>query len=406
MRAFERFIKYVKYGTASSEESGLTPSTENQKVLARVLKEELEALKISAQCDDLGYVYAKINASKGYEDVTPIGFIAHIDTSPEYSGEGVMPQIIENYKGEDIELGNGIILSSNNFPHLNSLKGKTLITASGNTLLGADDKAGIAEIMTLAERIVKEEIPHGEIAIGFTPDEEIGEGADHFDVKRFGAKYAYTVDGGKEGEVEFENFNASSAEIIFKGFSVHPGSSKNTMINAALVATEYSYMLPQSDTPRNTDGYQGFYHLCSIEGDVSNAKLEYIIRDHNTEIHEYRVENLKNIAKLLNDKYGDGTVTVKIKEQYRNMSEVISKHYHIVEKAVRATENAGVECFVAPIRGGTDGARLSFMGLPCPNLGTGGYAAHGPYEHITVEGMDKVTDILVNIVSEYASEGK
>ncbi len=406
MKAFERFLKYVKFGTGSDENSGLTPSTDCQKVLAKALKEELEEMNIAAEYDDFGYVYAKIEASEGYESVTPIGFIAHMDTSPEYSGEGVKPQIFENYQGGDIQLGNGITLSASNFPHLKSLVGKTLITASGDTLLGADDKAGIAEIMTLAERIVNDKIPHGKILIAFTPDEEIGEGADHFDIMRFGAKYAYTVDGEEEGGVEFENFNASSAEIMIKGFSVHPGSSKDTMINAALVATEFNSMLPQCDIPRNTSGYQGFYHLCSIEGDVSEAKLQYIIRDHSAEILDYRIENLKSIVGLINDKYGEGTATIKIKEQYRNMAEVVSEHYHIVEKAVKATEKAGVKPFVVPIRGGTDGARLSFIGLPCPNLGTGGYAAHGPYEHITVEAMDKVTEILLNIVSEYVSEGK
>lgn len=404
MKAYQRLLEYVKYGTSSSETSGTTPSTPNQRVLAFKLRDELESLKIPAECDENGYVYAHIPATEGFEDIPAIGFIAHMDTSPECSGDGIVPKITENYDGKDLDLGHGTVLRASDFPHLYGLIGKTLITASGDTLLGADDKAGIAEIMTLAERLINGECPHGKICIAFTPDEEIGEGADHFDVKRFGADFAYTVDGDAAGGVEFENFNASAADVSFKGFSVHPGSSKDTMINAALVAMEFNSLLPATDTPRGTDGYKGFYHLCSMTGEVSSAELKYIIRDHNSETFAYRNSAMLRAADALNVKYGEGTVTVTLKEQYRNMAEIIRPNYHIIETAIRATEKAGVKPVILPIRGGTDGARLSFMGLPCPNLGTGGYAFHGPYEHITVEGMDEVTEILLNIVSEVAGK--
>ncbi len=404
MRAVERFLKYVKYGTGSSENTGVTPSTAGQRKLAEALTEELCLLGVKAECDESGYVYAKIPASVGYENAVPVGFIAHMDTSPECSGENVTPRITENYDGGDIDIGNGTVLRCSDFPHLPLLRGKTLITASGDTLLGADDKAGIAEIMTLAERLIKEKIPHGEVCIAFTPDEEIGEGADHFDVKRFGAVYAYTVDGDAAGGIEYENFNASAAEVEIKGFSVHPGSAKDTMINASLAAMEYNALLPVTDIPRYTEGYEGFYHLCSVEGDVSSARLKYIIRDHSAAMLSYRESSMKRAAELINGRYGAGTVTVTVREQYRNMAEIVTGHYPIIEKAMTAAEKAGIKPFVSPIRGGTDGARLSFMGLPCPNLGTGGYAFHGPYEHITAEAMDGVTDILQNIVSEYAAE--
>ena len=404
MRAYQRLLEYVKYGTASSETTGTTPSTPGQKVLGTALKIELESLGIPAECDENGYVYAQIPATEGCGDVPAVGFIAHMDTSPECSGDNVVPRITENYGGGDLDLGHGTVLRVSDIPHLAGLRGRTLITASGDTLLGADDKAGVAEIMTLAERLISENRPHGKICIAFTPDEEIGEGADHFDVKKFGADFAYTVDGDAAGGVEYENFNASAADVVIKGFSVHPGSSKDTMINAALVAMEFNSLLPATDIPRNTDGYEGFYHLCSITGDVSDSEMKYIIRDHNAEIFAYRNSVIKHIADILNAKYGEGTVTVTVKEQYRNMAEIILPEYHIIETAVRATEKAGVKPFISPIRGGTDGARLSFMGLPCPNLGTGGYAFHGPYEHTTAEGMDEVTEILLNIVSEVAGK--
>ncbi len=401
MNTVERFLKYVKYSTASSESTGVTPSTEGQRIFARALCDELLSLGISAELDEKSYVYAKLPATKGCENVPPIGFIAHLDTSPECSGEGVKPLVTENYNGCDLMLGRRTVLKVSDFPHLKNFKGQTLITASGDTLLGADDKAGAAEIMTLAEKLVTEDIPHGTVCIAFTPDEEIGEGADNFDVEKFGAKYAYTVDGDFAGGVEYENFNASGVTVTVNGFSVHPGTAKNTMKNAALIAMEYNSLIPAADTPERTEGYEGFYHLTSMEGDVSSAKLKYIIRDHNAELFAFKEKYMERAAEAINAKYGDGTVLVSVKEQYRNMAEIVDLHRHIIDKAISATERAGVKPFVAPIRGGTDGARLSFMGLPCPNLGTGGYAMHGPCEHITAEALEKVTEILLNIVSEY-----
>ncbi len=402
MQAYQRLLHYVTFGTASDETTGTTPSTPGQLTLGTALMNELRALGVdSAEMDDYGYVYAMLNATAGCENAPAVGFIAHMDTSPEYVGDQVKPLITPHYDGGDLPLGNGITLRTADFPHLTALKGKTLITASGSTLLGADDKAGIAEIMTMIERLLTDKLPHGKICIAFTPDEEIGEGADHFDVPRFGADFGYTVDGDTEGSVEYENFNASSAEIKIKGLSVHPGSAKNTMINATLVAMEFNAMLPATDIPRHTDSYEGFFHLTAMEGDVSNAKLSYIIRDHNAASFTCREQTMKHIAAILNEKYGDGTITLTIKEQYRNMAEMVLPHKHILETAMTAAEAVGVTPFFSPIRGGTDGARLSFMGLPCPNLGTGGHAFHGPYEHITAEAMDAVVEILLGIVKQY-----
>lgn len=404
MRAYERLLDYAKVYTTSEDTSEAVPSTERQFVLGRKLAEELKSLGVSnVRIDDKCYLYGVIPATPGMEQAPKIGFIAHMDTAPDFSGENVNPQIIENYDGNDVVLGvSGRILSVKDFPHLPSLKGRTLITTDGTTLLGADDKAGVAEIMTLAEEIIKEEIPHGTICIGFTPDEEIGRGADYFDVAGFGADYAYTVDGGVENEIEYENFNAAGAKVEFSGFSVHTGSSKDTMVNAALVAMEFNAMLPAGDTPRNTEGYEGFFHLCEMSGDVSDAKLEYIVRDHDASMFRCRLETLRHAEKLLNEKYGQGTVTLTIKEQYRNMKEKIEPCMHLIENASLAVQETGLQPVTVPIRGGTDGARLSFMGLPCPNIGTGSYACHGPFEHITAEGMDAVVKILKGIVRLYA----
>lgn len=403
MRAYERLLNYVKVYTTSDEESGLTPSAAREFDLGNQLAEELKELGVQkVRIDDTCYVYGEIPATPGQEEAPVIGFIAHMDTAPDFCGEHVSPVILENYDGGEVPLGeSGRVLSVQAFPHLPSLKGKTLITTDGTTLLGADDKAGIAEIMTLAETLLKEEIPHGKICIAFTPDEEIGSGADHFDVAGFGADYAYTVDGGAENEIEYENFNAAGAQVCVAGFSVHPGSSKDTMINAALVAMEFNAMLPSGETPRDTEGYEGFFHLTDMEGDVSFAKLSYIIRDHSAQRFEGRKEQLYHIAKLLNEKYGEGTVKLTVKEQYRNMKEQIEPCMHLIENAKMAAQAAGLQPVTVPIRGGTDGARLSYMGLPCPNLGTGGYAFHGPYEHITVEGMDAVVEVLKGIVAAY-----
>ncbi len=403
MRAYERLIKYVAVHTKSDDASQSVPSTKIQFDLARMLASELEELGCkNVRCDDKCYVYAEIPATAGCEDAPGLGFIAHMDTSPDFCGEGVKPIVWENYDGGALQLGHGRELSPDVFPHLKGLAGRTLITTDGSTLLGADDKAGISEIMTMAERVISESIPHGKILIGFTPDEEIGSGADHFDIKGFGADYVYTVDGGAEGSLEYENFNACGAKFKINGFNVHPGSAKNVMINASLVAMEINSLLPGADIPARTEGYEGFYHLTDMRGCTESAELDYIVRDHSAEMFECRKKTLSHIEKIMNEKYGEGTVQLEIKEQYRNMEEQILPHMHLVENAKEAARRCGVEPSVAPIRGGTDGARLSYMGLPCPNLGTGGYAFHGPYEHITVQGMDKQTDILIELVKIYS----
>ncbi len=404
MKAYERFIKYVQIHTASSEESECTPSTARQFDLSNLLAEELREIGVSeVYVDEHAYVYGIIPASEGLENAMSVGFIAHLDTIPDFSGENVRPRIVENYDGGDIVLGeSGRVLSPRDFPHLPSLVGRSIIVTDGTTVLGADDKAGIAEIVAMAETVIKEGRPHGRIAIGFCPDEEIGHGASLMDLERFGAQIAYTADGGAEGGIEYENFHACGAKVSFKGFNVHPGSAKDTMINASLVAMEFNGMLPSGDTPRDTEGYEGFFHMMAMEGDVEKCTLNYIIRDHDAGSFAARKACMEHAAKLLNAKYGEGTVTLEIKEQYRNMCEAIKPHFHVVENALEAIKAAGIEPVVEPIRGGTDGAQLTFRGLPCPNLGTGGYAYHGPYEHISIEGMDKGTEILLNIVERYA----
>ena len=403
MRAYERLLKYVVIYTTSDEESTTVPTSMRQFDLARMLVDELKAIGVEdAAVDDLCYVYATLPATEGYEQATKLGFIAHMDTAPDFSGEHVKPRIIEHYDGGDVVLGtSGRTLENASFPHLASLKDRTLIVTDGTTLLGADDKAGVAEIVTLLERLISEKIPHGKISVCFTPDEEVGSGADHFDVARFGAEFAYTCDGGAEGELEYENFNAAGALFEIRGFNIHPGEAKDKMINALAVACEINAMLPKGQTPRDTSGYQGFWHLTSLDGSTEAAKLTYIIRDHDFESFERRKVTLEKIVEVLNAKYGEGTVTLTIREQYRNMKEKIEPCMHLIENAKKAMEQAGVTPRVQPIRGGTDGARLSYMGLPCPNLGTGGYAFHGPYEHITVEGMDAAVEILKNLVILY-----
>ena len=404
MKAYERLLKYVKFNTQSSDTSGAHPSTASQFELAKALRDELISLRcVDVYLDEKCYLYARVPATEGYEGKTKIGFIAHMDTAPDFSGEGVNPVIHENYDGSAIALGDtGRVLDPKVFPHLESLKGRTLITTDGKTLLGADDKAGVSEIMTLVEELMKSNTPHGEVLIGFTPDEEIGEGADFFDVERFGAEFAYTVDGGEEGSLEYENFNAASASFKVNGFNVHPGSAKDVMINASLVAMEINGALPTFETPAHTDGYEGFYHLISMDGNVETASLNYIIRDHDGKKLEEKKDALRLIEKRINDKYGCGTAELEIKDSYRNMKEMVIPHMHLIENAKAAAITSGVTPMVMPIRGGTDGARLSFMGLPCPNLGTGGYAFHGPFEHITVEGMDTVVNILLEIVKAYS----
>ena len=404
MKAYERMLNYVKVWTTSDSSSETVPSTSRQFDLAKLLVEEMKELGIEdAHVDDKCYVYGTLPATKGYEDKVKLGFIAHLDTSEDISGQNVNPQIIENYDGEDIVLGNsGRVIRVSDFPHLKNFKGRTLITTDGTTLLGADDKAGIAEIMTAIERIQKENIPHGKICIGFNPDEEIGTGAHNFDVEKFEADFAYTLDGWLEGQIEYENFNASSATFEIKGINVHPGSAKNIMVNSQLLAMEINAMLP-NETPATTEGYEGFYHLIETTGSVEYSKLVYIVRDHDADKFNDRNEFLQNIEKIMNEKYGEGTVTLTIKQQYRNMKEKIEPCMHLIDNAKKAIKAVGLEPTVDAIRGGTDGAQLSFKGLPCPNLGTGGAAYHGACEHISVEGMDKVVDIAVELVKIYAN---
>ncbi|MBO7739705.1 MAG: peptidase T [Oscillospiraceae bacterium] len=405
MTLLERFLKYVKVHTASEGGKYFTiPSTERQFDLANMLAEEMKELGLQdVRVSEYCYVYGNIPATPGYENAPAIGFISHMDTAPDFCGENVKPQVIENYDGGDVVLGkSGKVLSVKNFPHLPTLKGRTLITTDGTTLLGADDKAGIAAIMTAAERIIAEGKPHGKICIGFTPDEEVGNGATKFDVQGFGAAYAYTSDGGPEVGVEFENFNAASAAFYISGFNVHPGSSKNTMVNAALLASKISSMLPEFETPRDTEQYEGFFHLTEIKGDVEKAEAHFIIRDHDRTRLEARKKTMQHIADILNEQYGEGTVELKMGDQYRNMREVIEKDMHLIEIAGKVMRDLGKEPVTMPVRGGTDGASLSFMGLPCPNIGTGGYAAHGPYEHVTLEGMEFVSQLIAGIAAEYA----
>lgn len=404
MRAYERLLNYVKIWTTSDEESDTVPSSKRQLDLAGLLVQEMKDMGIeNAHADEKGYVYGTLRATAGMEDKPAIGFIAHMDTAPDFNGRDVKPQLIENYDGKDVCLGDsGRILSVSDFPHLKELKGRTLITTDGTSLLGADDKAGIADIMTAMDEIIKQNKPHGRLCIGFTPDEEIGKGADFFDVKGFGADFAYTVDGSKEGEIEYENFNASEAVFKIHGVNVHPGEAKNVMVNASLIAMEINGMLPPNETPQHTEGYEGFYHLTDMSGNVEHAELKYIVRDHDGKLFSDREEKLRNIKDMMNGKYGEGTVELEIKESYRNMKEKIESCMHLIENAKTAIKRESVEPKISPIRGGTDGARLSFMGLPCPNLGTGGYAFHGPFEHITVEGMDIAVNIIKNIVDIYA----
>lgn len=404
MRAYERLLKYVRVWTTSDEDSKTSPTTERQFDLAKMLVQEMKEIGIKdADMDEYGYVYGHIPAAPGYEDRTAIGFIAHMDTAPDYSGENVNPQILEDYDGNDVTLGtSGKVLSVAEFPELKKLAGRTLITTDGTTLLGADDKAGIAEILTAAEELLNGDIPHGKVSISFTTDEEVGSGAEHLDLERFGAPYAYTVDGGPEGEIQFENFNAASAEIYVHGVNVHPGEAKGIMKNSQKIAMEIQGMLPQEEAPEYTEGYEGFFHLIEMTGTVEESRLSYLIRDFDSDSYENRKKQLQDIAKTINEKYGNGTAEVVIKDSYRNMREKIEPCMELINYAKKACEMAGAEPDVAPIRGGTDGARLSFVGLPCPNLGTGGYGFHGAFEHITAEGMDKAEEIIKNIILQFA----
>lgn len=406
MRAYERLIRYAKIHTASAEltESSPTPTTDRQFDLARLLADEMKALGVSdVFVDEHCYVYGHIPATPGCEDKTPIGFLAHLDTVPDFSGENVKPRVIEDYDGGDIVLGDsGRVLSPRDFPHLESLAGETLVVTDGTTVLGGDDKAGIAEILTAAEAILSSDQPHGRISIGFCPDEEVGHGAALLDLDRFGAELAYTVDGGDGGDIEYECFNAASADVKIRGFNVHPGGGKNMLVNAALVAFEFNSMLPAAETPRDSSGKEGYYHMSDVSGSVESASMTYILRDFDLSGLEYRKKVMTHAAKILNERYGAGTVTVNIRDQYRNMLDVIKPKIEVVEKAYAAIRAAGLTPTSTPIRGGTDGAQLSFRGLPCPNLPTGAFCGHGPYEHVCAEHMDKCVEIILNIVKEFA----
>ena len=400
MRVEERLLKYVSYWTTSDEECRQIPSSERQFELGKVLEQELRDLSLEkVTLTDHCYVYGLLPATKGYADKPAVGFISHMDTAPDFSGKDVKPQIIPDYDGNDVLLkGSGAYLKVSDFPTLKTLKGRTLITTDGTTLLGADDKAGVSEIMTAVEQIITEKIPHGDIWIGFTPDEEVGSGADLFDLDYFKARFAYTVDGDYEGEVAYENFNAASASFEINGVNVHPGEAKDIMINAALVGCEIASLLPENETPAHTEGREGFYHLTDFSGDIAHAKVDYIIRDHDKASFEKRLDVLRGIEKKMNEKYHADTVKLNITHSYSNMLEVIEKNEFVVDIARKAIKNAGLEPISRPVRGGTDGARLSFMGLPCPNLGTGGYGFHGPFEHISVEGMNTAVSVIKEIV--------
>ena len=404
MRAYQRLLQYVQVHTTSDPTTGTHPSTQRQFDLARMLADELRALGVAdADVDEHCYVYGHLPATPGCEGRPALGLIAHMDTAPDASGEKVQPILHENYDGRDVTLpGTGAVMKVADFPFLASMKGETLITTDGTTLLGADDKAGVAEIITAVETLIQDGLPHGPICIAFTPDEEIGEGASLFDLERFGADFGYTVDGGDVGGIEYENFNAASATVTVHGLSVHTGSAKGTMVNAANVAMEYHLSLPRMARPETTEGREGFYHLCQMTGDVTEAKLGYILRDHDAAKLEYKKDNMRQAADYFNGKYGPGTVTVELKDGYRNMIEKIRPHFHLVETARTAIQMAGLVPEEVPVRGGTDGAVLSWQGLPCPNLGTGGFNFHGVLECITAERMDKATQVVLNIIALYA----
>lgn len=406
-KTIENFLRYAKIDTQSSETTGTTPSTRKQHVLAKLLVEELKAVGASeiTYDEEHCYVYASIPATSGCEDAAVLGFIAHMDTSPAVTDTNVKPRIVENYDGKDIVLNEteNIVFRVEDFPEVLKLKGKDLIVTDGTTLLGADDKAGIAEIMTMAEYLLKHpEVRHGKIRIGFTPDEEIGAGADYFDVSLFGADFAYTVDGGELGELEDETFNAASGKLIVHGRSVHPGSAKGKMINSILVAQEFQTLLPVFQNPMYTEGYEGFFHLDGISGNVEETVAEYIIRDHDRNLFEQKKKMFLQCADFLNLKYGEGTVIAEVKDSYYNMKEVLKPHEHLMENASLVLRELGAEPVISPVRGGTDGARLSYMGLPCPNLCTGGANYHSRFEYTCVQSMETVTELLIKLSGMYA----
>ena len=402
MRAYERLIRYAKVHTASSEDLSRTPSTGRQFDLSRMLAEEMRALGMEdVFIDEHAYTYGFLPATEGCGDRPCIAFNAHLDTIPDFPGENVQPQVVENYDGGDLPLGeSGRVLSVSAFPHLPSLKGKTLVTTDGSTVLGADDKAGIAEILTACERLIAEKRPHGRVAVCFSPDEEVGHGAALMDLARLGADFGFTVDGGEPNTINCETFNASTALWEIRGVNVHPGSAKDVMINANIVAMEINALLPAAERPEHTEGREGYFHLTDMRGSVAEAMLSYIIRDHDAASFAAREKTMRQIEKFINGKYGEGTARLTLTESYRNMSEKLVERPEIVERAERAIRKLGLTPERVPIRGGTDGAQLSFRGLLCPNLGTGGHACHGPYEHIAAEDMDLCVEVILNIIED------
>lgn len=407
-KTIQNFLQYAVIDTQSDETSGITPSTDQQHDLAGLLVKQLTQMGADEITYDKEhcYVYASVPASPGCENAPILGFIAHMDTSPAVTGAGVKPRIVEQYDGEDIVLNEekNIVLRTADFPEIKKLKGQDLIVTDGTTLLGADDKAGVAEIMAMAEHLLTHpEIKHGKVRLGFTPDEEIGEGTDHFDVKLFGADFAYTVDGGELGELEDETFNAAGAKLIVHGRSVHPGSAKGKMINSILVAQEFQSLLPVFQNPMYTEGYEGFFHLDGVNGNVEETTADYIIRDHDRALFEEKKELFVKCAEFLNQKYGEGTVEAIVTDSYYNMKEVLAPYSHLMENAAAALKELGAEPKVNPIRGGTDGARLSYMGLPCPNLCTGGANYHSRFEYACVQSMEKVTELLIKLAVKYGS---
>lgn len=402
-KILDRFLRYVAVDTQSDPQSESQPSAEKELSLLKMLRDELLEMGVEAQLDEFGYVMGRI-PSNCSEDIPAVGFIAHVDTAPDASGKDIKPQIIRDYDGGDIPLKGveGLALSPSDFPEMLSYKGHTIITTDGTTLLGADDKAGVAEIMDAVQYIVEHpEFKHGDICIGFTPDEEIGRGVVKFDVKKFGARYAYTMDGGAIGELEYENFNAASACVRIQGRNLHPGYAKGKMLNAILIGMELNSLLPVEQRPEYTEGYEGFYHIIGFEGSVEKAEFSYIIRDHDIDLYEQRKKFIQKCVDFINEKYGEGTATVEIKHQYYNMRKEVEPHYHIVEKAKKAMEMEGIVPLIKPIRGGTDGANLSFMGLPCPNIFAGGHNFHGKLEFVPLESMEKASKVILNIVSLY-----
>ena len=400
-RLLSRLLSYGRGNTQAREDVNASPSSEGQNTLLSMLKGELEQMRIHVTLTEHGCLYANIEASEGYEHISPVGFVAHVDTSPDFSGEGVAPEIHEDYDGGDIITASGRVIGVRDFPHLARLRGHTVITSGGDTLLGADDKAGVAEIMCAIERIIEENIPHGRIVIAFTPDEEIGMGTAHFDIERFGCEFAYTLDGSAVGEIEYENFNAARATVRFAGNNVHPGTAKGVMINAARLAAAFDTALPSDERPENTEGYEGFYHLCSMSGDVESALLEYILRDHDRSKLEEKKERILSLAAAMCEQYGEGRVRVEIREQYSNMASIINRpeNRRVLDIAKRAITECGLSPVSRAIRGGTDGASISYMGVPCPNLGTGGYAFHGPFEHASLDEMSAAAEIILRIVA-------